>query len=122
MRAGGSELSSGGASCGETVKTRDPDATSRDPSIEARKPRKYIAANMPTVCPSCGHSTRMDNGRHIDQVRRRILEYRTCSKCRARLLAARPMTAREAETLCVRAEAIAEYEAVEVRHDDSLQG
>lgn len=104
------------------MQTRDPQVTNRDPIIEARKPRRYIAANMPTVCPSCGHSTRMDNGRHIDQVRRRILEYRTCSKCMARLLAARPMTAREVETLCVRVEALAEYEAEEVRHDDAVKG
>lgn len=100
------------------MRTREPVVTVRDPKM----PRRYISANMPTVCPKCGHSTRMDNGRHIDQVRRRILEYRTCSKCDEKLLAARPMTQREAEVLCVRAEAMAEYEAAEVCRDNSLQG
>jgi hypothetical protein len=53
----------------------------------------------------------MDDGRHVDPVRKRILEYRTCSKCKAKLAAGRDMTAREAEMLCTRAEAVAEYEA-----------
>lgn len=95
---------------GEGVATREPEVATRDP----RRPRRYIPANMPTVCPECGHSTRMDDGRHVDPVRRRILEYRTCAKCGAKLAAGRPMTAREVEMLCSRAQAVEEYEIREV--------
>ena len=52
----------------------------------------------------------MDDGRHVDPVRQRILEYRTCAHCGAKLAAGRAMTPREAEMLCTRAEAVAEYE------------
>jgi len=65
---------------------------------------------MPTICPDCGHTTRMDDGRHVDQVRRMVLEYRTCVHCRAKLAAGRKMTDVEAEMLCTRAEALREYE------------
>jgi len=91
-------------------KTRDPKPTTRDPQIETRKPRRYIPASMPCVCPDCGHNTRMDDGRHVDPVRGVILEYRTCAKCGAKLAAGRPMTDREREKLCSRAQAVAEYE------------
>jgi len=91
------------------IETRDPDPQTRDP--QTRKPRRYIPAGMPTVCPVCGHSTRMDDGRHVDPVRRKILEYRTCAHCGELLAAGRPMTPVEAERLCTRAEAVAEYEA-----------
>jgi len=53
----------------------------------------------------------MDDGRHVDPVRQRILEYRTCARCGAKLAAGRAMTQREVEALCTRAEAVAEYEA-----------
>jgi hypothetical protein len=102
-------------------KTRDPAPKIRDPvpNIPTLPPcpppkewkaRRYIPASAPCVCPDCGHSTRMDNGRHIDPVRRTILEYRTCSKCGAKLAAGRPMVAHEIESLCGRASAVAEYE------------
>ena len=69
-----------------TYKTRDPQATSRDPedasnrvhrAVSAhstvarpepsapREPRRYIPASAPTVCPECGGNTRMDDGRHV---------------------------------------------------------
>jgi hypothetical protein len=99
----------GGAS-GDYV-TRDPSPVVRDPVVTQRKPRRYIPAAMPTVCPTCGHSTRMDDGRHVDPVRRNILEYRTCTWCGEKLAAGRPMTAIEEKTLCTRADAVAEYEA-----------
>lgn len=54
----------------------------------------------------------MADGRHVDPVRQRILEYRTCVKCAAKLAAGRPMTEREREQLCTRAEAVAEYESI----------
>lgn len=92
------------------VETRDPDVVSRDPVIVPRKPRRYIAASGPTVCPTCGHNTRMDDGRHVDPVRQTVLEYRTCTKCKALLAAGRPMTRTEAEKFCSRADAVAEYE------------
>jgi hypothetical protein len=95
-------------------KTRDPQPTTRDPEIDTnrdeRRPRRFIPASMPVVCPDCGHSTRMDDGRHVDPVRKTILEYRTCGHCGAKLAAGRAMTPRECETLCGRAEAVAEYE------------
>ena len=91
------------------IKTRDPKPRSRDPKPEQpqeRRPRRYIPAAMPIECPDCGHSTRMDDGRHVDPVRKTILEYRTCKKCTAKLAAGRPMTLREVEKFCGRAEAI----------------
>ena len=105
-------------------RTRDPQPVNRDPvpNIPAvppclpkaqRKPRRYIPASMPTVCPECGHGTRMDDGRHIDPVRKKVLEYRTCANCAALLAAGRDMTPVEAERLCSRAEAVAEYEQSE---------
>ncbi len=104
----------------KTYRARDPKPKHRDPEIEAppepkvtRKPRRYIPANAPTVCPDCGHNTRMDDGRHVDPVRKRILEYRTCAHCGALLAAGRQMTAIEAERLCTRAEAVAEYESAD---------
>jgi hypothetical protein len=103
-------------------RTRDPQPVTRDPvpSIPTpppcppkaeRKPRRYIPASMPTVCPDCGHGTRMDDGRHVDPVRKTILEYRTCAHCGALLAAGRPMTDVEKQRLCTRADAVAEYEA-----------
>jgi len=101
---------------GPKVKARDPElemqAAQMEPPKRQCKPRRYIAASMPCVCPECGHNTRMDDGRHVDPVRQRILEYRTCSKCAAKLAAGRPMTERECEQLCSRAEAVAEYEKI----------
>lgn len=101
----------------ETYTTRDPQVTVRDPVIETerqrvvqqRQARRYIPASMPTVC-FCGGNTRMANGRHIDEVRRTILEYRTCSRCGAKLAAGRTMTEREQELLCGHAEAVKDYE------------
>lgn len=55
----------------------------------------------------------MSDGRHIDPVRGRILEYRTCTWCAAKLAAGRDMTPVESATLCDRADAVAEYEALE---------
>lgn len=117
------------------IHTRDPMPVNRDPQMDikearrlarivesdalppiapnTRNPRRYISASMPTVCPECGHNTRMDDGRHVDPVRRKILEYRTCVKCGAALAAGRQMTEREAEKLCSRAQAIKEYEELE---------
>ena len=102
-------------------KTRTPNPKTRPVAInerktqpaKKRKPRRYIAAAKPTLCPECGHATRMDDGRHIDPVRKTILEYRTCSKCNELLAAGRPMTEREIERLCSRAQAVAEYEEIE---------
>ena len=101
-------------------KTRDPKPTNRTPKIEQaeavqdepkqRSPRRYIAANMPTVCPDCGHATRMSDGRHVDPVRKTILEYRTCKHCGELLAAGRPMTGREVERLCGFAGPVSDYE------------
>jgi len=52
----------------------------------------------------------MDDGRHVDPVRGRILEYRTCAHCGALLAAGREMTEREKALLCTRKEAVEEYE------------
>jgi hypothetical protein len=101
----------GQSSAGVDVDTREPIVTYRDPVPQQRKPRRYIRAGMPTVCPECGHATRMDDGRHVDPVRRRILEYRTCAWCGVKLAAGRDMTPVEAAQLCTRAEAVAEYES-----------
>ena len=81
------------------------------PEKSKRSPRRFIPASMPTVCPECGHNTRMTDGRHTDPVHRTILEYRDCVKCEAKLAAGRPMTEREVEKFCGRSEAVAEYEA-----------
>lgn len=104
----------------QVVCVRDPQPQNRDPAIVVRKEeirvcaqrkhRRYIPASVPTVCPDCGHNTRMDDGRHTDPVRQKILEYRTCVKCGALLAAGRDMTEREKEILCTRREAIEEYE------------
>ena len=92
------------------IKTREskPD---QEPQKQERKPRRYIPASAPTVCPDCGHSTRMSDGRRVDRVNKKILEYRTCSKCGVKLAAGRNMTEREQETLCDRADAVKEYES-----------
>ena len=99
---------------------RDPKVATRDPVPEGwtddtttRKPRRYIEASMPCVCPVCGHATRMADGRHIDPVRRRVLEYRTCAWCGEKLAAGRAMTEREAETLCSHADAVEEYQKLQ---------
>lgn len=105
----GEPLSGGGAAGGDRVQTREPEVAVRDP-VMPRKPRRYIPAAMPCVCPDCGHGTRTDSGRYIDPVRQRILEYRTCAHCGAKLAAGRCMTPVEVETLCTRAEAVKEYE------------
>ena len=55
------------------VTTRDPAPENRDPVRRTCTPRLYIQANSPTVCPKCSGCTRMDNGRHVDPVRRKIL-------------------------------------------------
>lgn len=55
----------------------------------------------------------MDGGRHVDPVRKTILEYRNCIKCKAPLAAGRKMTPREAEQLCTHAEAVREYQSAE---------
>jgi DNA-directed RNA polymerase subunit RPC12/RpoP len=96
------------------IKIRDPEPGNRDPEPERREytPRRLIRASMPTVCPDCGGNTRMADGRHVDQVRQRVLEYRTCARCGAKLAAQRDMTADEKERLCGFAEAIAEYERI----------
>ena len=90
------------------IQTREPQVTTRDP--ERYKPRHYIPASMPTICPDCGHSTRMANGRHVDPVHKHILEYRTCVKCGKRLTCGRMMTNREQEQFCDYAEGVAEYQ------------
>jgi hypothetical protein len=101
------------------VCTRDPMVNNRDPIIQPQAettakrpyhPRRCIQASMPTVCPACGHNTRQDDGRHIDPVRARIVEYRTCIKCKLPLGAVRNMTDREKERLCKNAEVVKEYE------------
>jgi len=102
------------AAKGRKKKVSKSDATvevvARDPQPQRRLPRRYIPANMPTVCPACQHNTRMDDGRHVDPVRQTVLEYRTCVKCGEKLAAGRPMTETEKVKLCGRADAIAEYE------------
>ena len=71
-----------------------------DPQPKHRDPRRYIPASMPTVCPDCGHNTRMNGGRHTDPGARRVLEYRTCIKCGAKLAAGRAMTKTEEAKFC----------------------
>lgn len=92
-------------------KTRTPDVQSRDPEPAAatREPRRFITASMPTTCPDCGHHTRMSNGRYIDPANRKILEYRDCVECDAKLAASRDMTAREVERFCTHADAVKQY-------------
>lgn len=81
--------------------TRDPSPINRDPELTPqRKPRRYIPASMPIVCPDCGGPTRMDDGRHVDPVRQTVLEYRTCARCNAKLAAGRAMVKHEIETHC----------------------
>jgi hypothetical protein len=105
----------------QSFTTCDPQPSNRDPALavvqsedvrvcQQRKRRRYIPANMPTVCPTCGGNTRMANGRHVDQIRCTILEYRTCANCGANLAAGRPMTEYEKQELCVRVDAVREYE------------
>ena len=107
----------GPLSAGEGYKVRDPEPINRDPELEPRrhKPRRYIPASMPTVCPECQENTRMSGGRYVDPVRKRIIEYRTCIniKCLALLGAGRPMTKTEVATLCTHADAVADYEQTE---------
>lgn len=84
--------------------------------IEQRVPvqrtyRRFIPAGAPVNCPECGHATRHTPGIHTDPVRRVVLEYRACSHCDAPLAVARPMTPREVEQFCSRAEAVEEYES-----------
>ncbi len=102
----------------KTYRTRDPEVINRDPIPAQRKPqkpRRYIPASGPTVCPDCGNNTRMDDGRHVDPVRQRILEYRTCVGCNAKLAAGRLMTPVEVAKLCTRVEAVKEYEETDGR-------
>jgi hypothetical protein len=99
------------------VCVRDPVVENRDPVIEQPQKRPYnfrrcIQASMPTVCPSCGHNTRQADGRHVDPVRARIVEYRSCIKCGMKLGAIRNMTEREKELLCGGSEIIKDYEAI----------
>lgn len=80
--------------------TRDPEPVARDPEPVERKPRRYIPASMPVVCPECGGPTRMADGRHVDPVRKTVLEYRTCARCGEKLAAGRPMVAHEEAQHC----------------------
>ena len=108
------------------IKTRDPKPTNRDPAPknreqeellpQERKPRRYIPAGMPTVCPVDGHSTRMANGRHVDPVRKTILEYRTCTHCGLKLAAGRPMTLIEERQFCDNVDAVRDYENMHGRN------
>ena len=110
----------------QTYQKRVPSVVTRDPVIamrggvpniptlppvpKKRVARRFIAASAPVVCPACGGKTRMDDGRHVDPVRRMILEYRTCVRCGALLAAGRAMVAHEVAQLCSRADAVREYE------------
>ena len=101
-----------------TYRMREPEVINRDPIPAQRKPqkpRRYIPASGPTVCPDCGNNTRMSDGRHVDPVRQRILEYRTCVGCNAKLAAGRLMTPVEVTKLCTRVEAVKEYEETDGR-------
>lgn len=80
--------------------TRDPEPTTRDPEPVTRQPRRYIPAAAPVVCPECGGPTRMADGRHVDPVRKTILEYRTCAHCGEKLAAGRDMVAHEVALHC----------------------
>lgn len=102
---------------GSEVQHRDPIVTNRDPGAVAQKDekrqyhqRRCIQASMPTICPDCGHNTRQDDGRHIDPVRARIVEYRTCIHCKLPLGAVREMTQRERELLCKGKDIVKDYE------------
>lgn len=104
------------------VTNRDPVPINRDPITEKRPyhARRCIQASMPTVCPACGHNTRQDDGRHIDPVRGKIVEYRTCIKCKLPVGAIRNMTDREKERLCKGKEIVQDYESIvnsEIRKD-----
>ena len=98
------------------IKTRTPAVKDRDPQMDLpkkkieRAPRSYVEAAMPTTCPKCKHGTRMADGRHIDPVKRTILEYRTCSKCGHKIAAGRMMVEWEVEKYCSHAAAVAEYQ------------
>ena len=110
----------------EQYTTRDPEPVTRDPDYGTRngvpniptpppppdrKPRRYIPASMPVVCPECGGPTRMADGRHVDPVRKTVLEYRTCARCGQKLAAGRPMVAHEEAQHCRGFEgAVAEYQ------------
>jgi len=113
-----------------TCKTRDPKPKTRDPAVKGRdaqaahrattrtiprRPRRYIPASMPTLCPDCGHGTRMADGRHVDPVRKTVLEYRTCGHCGVKLAAGRDMHPREIEKYCGYAESVEEYESTLIR-------
>lgn len=103
---------------------RKSDYSIREPRVEVREPvivaerstiqrqaRRYIPASMPVVCPECGGPTRMADGRHIDPVRKTVLEYRTCARCGLKLAAGRPMIEHEVAHYCLGYEvAIAEYQ------------
>jgi len=53
----------------------------------------------------------MEDGRHVDPVRRTVLEYRTCAHCGEKLAAGRPMVAHEVAEYCRGFEAaVAEYQ------------
>ena len=106
----------------ETAATREPvDIKTRNetPEPQQRKPRRYIAASMPTVCPACGHNVRQSDGRHLDPVRRTVLQYVTCCKCQLKLAAGRPMTLSETMKYCEMTPAILEYEQ-SLRQDNVL--
>jgi len=106
----------------QTITTRDPQPVNRDPQLESDispippvashtlQPRFYIAASMPTVCPKCGHNTRVDQHRYIDPVRRKVVEYRQCIKCGRKLGCGRAMTKTEEEKYCTHVEAVREYQ------------
>ena len=99
------------------VKHPDPvQVHARDPQPTHRDPRRYIPASMPTVCPECGHNTRMNGGRHTDPGARRVLEYRTCIKCGAKLAAGRAMTKTEEAKFCTG------FEAAVDQYYESKQG
>lgn len=107
------------------VETRDPAVINRDPVVKERervvgkrktkkkrehKPRRYMPAEMPTVCPFCGHNTRIDGGKYNDPVNRNVVEYRSCIKCGELLTASRPMTKSEIEKHCTHSSAVEDYQ------------
>lgn len=96
----------------KVVETRDPEISTRDPEIKKRQciARRYIPASSPVVCPECGGMTRMSDGRHIDPVRKTIVEYRTCARCGIKLAAGRKMVAHEERKHCEFADCVKDYE------------
>ena len=93
-----------------TPKSRDPKPTPRTPKYE-----HFVPASAQCVCPKCGSTVRVAQGRHVDPVREIVLNYCECSKCGNKVVVEVPMNDYQRHEFCTHKDAVAEYQRISRR-------